>query len=91
MTTRRGFLQAILAAGVAPYVSTTAGVLMPVKRIATQAPGAGAYVGAYEGIDRATYFYWRPDVILTGEEVHKVLESVWREATRGGPALGRLL
>lgn len=34
MTTRRGFLQAILAAGVAPYVSTAAGVLMPVKKIA---------------------------------------------------------
>jgi len=27
---RRGFLQAILAAGVAPFVVTTAGVLMPV-------------------------------------------------------------
>lgn len=30
---RRGFLQGILAAGVAPYVSTAAGVLMPVKSI----------------------------------------------------------
>lgn len=31
---RRGFLKSILAAGVAPYVITTAGVLMPVKAIA---------------------------------------------------------
>lgn len=28
---RRGFLRGILAAGVAPYVCTTAGVLMPVR------------------------------------------------------------
>lgn len=31
---RRGFLKSILAAGVAPYVVTTAGVLMPVRAIA---------------------------------------------------------
>lgn len=31
---RRGFLQAVLASGVAPYVCTAAGVLMPVKPIA---------------------------------------------------------
>lgn len=31
MTTRRGFLKGILAAGVAPYVCTTTGVLMPVR------------------------------------------------------------
>ena len=30
---RRGFLQGILSAGVAPYVCTAAGVLMPVKKI----------------------------------------------------------
>lgn len=30
---RRGFLKSILAAGVAPYVVTTAGVLMPVRAI----------------------------------------------------------
>ena len=30
---RRGFLQAILAAGVAPWVITKAGVLMPVRAI----------------------------------------------------------
>lgn len=29
---RRGFLKAILAAGVAPYVSTAAGVLMPIRQ-----------------------------------------------------------
>jgi hypothetical protein len=28
---RRGFLKGILAAGVAPYVSTAAGVLMPIR------------------------------------------------------------
>lgn len=32
MIDRRGFLKAILAAGVAPYISTTAGVLMPVRQ-----------------------------------------------------------
>lgn len=31
---RRGFMRSILAAGVAPYVVTTAGVLMPVRAIA---------------------------------------------------------
>ena len=30
---RRGFLRSILAAGVAPYVVTTAGVLMPVHAL----------------------------------------------------------
>ena len=30
---RRSFMQAILSAGVAPYVSTMAGVLMPVKSL----------------------------------------------------------
>jgi hypothetical protein len=30
---RRGFLKSILAAGVAPYVVTSAGVLMPLKQI----------------------------------------------------------
>ena len=32
---RRGFLQGILAAGIAPFVVTTAGVLMPVRKIIT--------------------------------------------------------
>lgn len=32
---RRGFLQAILASATAPYVSTAAGVLMPVRKVAT--------------------------------------------------------
>jgi hypothetical protein len=32
---RRGFLKSMLAAGVAPYVVTSAGVLMPVKKILT--------------------------------------------------------
>lgn len=31
---RRGFLKSILASGVAPYVVTTAGVLMPVRALA---------------------------------------------------------
>src|SRR5580692_1685870 len=30
---RRGFLQAVLAAGVAPYVVTTSGILMPVRKV----------------------------------------------------------
>lgn len=32
---RRGFLRGILAAGVAPYVQTAAGVLMPVTKVLT--------------------------------------------------------
>ena len=32
---RRGFLAGILASGVAPWVVTKAGVLMPVKKIVT--------------------------------------------------------
>lgn len=32
---RRGFLKGMLAAGVAPYVVTTSGVLMPVRKIIT--------------------------------------------------------
>lgn len=36
---RRGFMQAILAAGVAPYVSTVSGVLMPVKKILAPVSG----------------------------------------------------
>ncbi len=32
---RRGFLQACLAAATAPYVSTAAGVLMPVRKVWT--------------------------------------------------------
>lgn len=39
---RRGFMQAILAAGVAPYVVTTAGVLMPVRRPVSIAVDWGA-------------------------------------------------
>lgn len=30
---RRGFIQAILAAGVAPYVVTTSGILMPIRKL----------------------------------------------------------
>ncbi len=39
---RRSFLQSILAAGVAPWVCTKAGVLMPVRQIL--APGAGILI-----------------------------------------------
>lgn len=35
---RRGFLKSILAAGVAPYVVTASGVLMPIKQIARIEP-----------------------------------------------------
>ncbi len=44
---RRGFLRGVLAAGVAPYVVTAAGVLMPVKRLALPDPFAG-YVAITE-------------------------------------------
>lgn len=35
---RRGFLKSILAAGIAPYVITTSGLLMPVRAIAMPTP-----------------------------------------------------
>ena len=35
---RRGFLQVCLASGIAPYVSTMAGVLMPVRKLWTPSP-----------------------------------------------------
>jgi len=48
---RRSFLKAIAAAPVAPYVITTAGVLMPVKKVLSAAPEMVAFVrsgtGAY--------------------------------------------
>lgn len=46
---RRGFLQAILASATAPYVVTTAGVLMPVKRVITEVddlPFSTPYTGS---------------------------------------------
>ena len=54
---RRGFLRGILAAGVAPYVSTAAGMLMPVKKLVapvtvTTVTGMklmNAYFGTIEG------------------------------------------
>lgn len=36
---RRGFLKGILAAGIAPYVVTSSGVLMPVRSLARSFPG----------------------------------------------------
>lgn len=36
---RRGFMRSILAAGIAPYVVTAAGVLMPVRRIVSAPAG----------------------------------------------------
>lgn len=36
---RRSFIQGILSAGVAPYVVTTAGVLMPVRKLWTPFSG----------------------------------------------------
>lgn len=74
---RRGFLKGmagILASGVAPYVCTTAGVLMPVKAIALPwrtvpffGPSGGYWVGqgnpalyipAAPAIDVIEYKYW---------------------------------
>ena len=40
---RRGFMQSILATSVAPWVCTTAGVLMPVRQII--APRNGLFFG----------------------------------------------
>jgi hypothetical protein len=55
---RRGFLKSILAAGVAPYVVTTAGVLMPVRQrivylpelpVMWQSPFSSTYYRARRG------------------------------------------
>ena len=48
---RRGFLSSILAAGVAPYVQTTAGVLMPVKKLWTP-------VGRDLGLSQTDVYRW---------------------------------
>ena len=53
---RRGFLKSIIAAGVAPYVVTAAGVLMPVRNVWTpRNPLFNGHLGFYEGLQ------WRPD------------------------------
>ena len=56
---RRGFLKSILAAGVAPYVVTTAGVLMPVRQIARLEDFSGPWGVLYpytEPIDAKQFF-----------------------------------
>ena len=45
---RRGFLQAILASATAPYVVTSAGVLMPVRKLVTiDLPYTQEYLGPF--------------------------------------------
>lgn len=70
---RRGFLKGILSAGVAPYVVTSAGVLMPVRSIAL--PEAGHVMVGQEILSirlaqdgtrwfrRAGSSVWQPDTI----------------------------
>jgi hypothetical protein len=48
---RRGFLRSILAAGVAPFVCTTAGVLMPVRDLWKPAGLLTGVLGRVEGFD----------------------------------------
>ena len=50
---RRGFLKAILASGVAPYVVTSAGVLMPLRALAVPTWGA-RFVAINENLLRTT-------------------------------------
>lgn len=57
---RRGFLQSMLALGVAPYVITNAGVLMPVRKIATPTldellPGIYSIIQSYDKGDGHVY------------------------------------
>lgn len=55
---RRGFLKSILAAGVAPYVVTASGVLMPVKKVVTLSEAA---------LDEAVvYLHKEYGLIMTG-------------------------
>ena len=90
-------LRGILAAGVAPYVQTAAGVLMPVAKVISApltfkgVPLIFDELGAYDGIDRATNIWWRNDTILCGEEVHRLMREIWEKGTDGGPHLVRLV
>lgn len=56
---RRHFMQSILAAGVAPWVVTTAGVLMPVRKIVESAVAKWKHVvvgyGPHEVVLPASY------------------------------------
>lgn len=52
---RRGFLQSILVAGVAPYVITSSGVLMPIRQRIIKP--------AYHYV-RASYREWTDETIL---------------------------
>lgn len=55
---RRGFLKGILAAGVAPYVVTTAGALMPAKKIVSLSEAALE--------DTVVYLHKEYGIIVTG-------------------------
>lgn len=75
---RRGFLQGILAAGVAPYVSTAAEVLMPVKQIVSP-PVVGlddAFLKAFEENLRYTWHQYRPDFILCGAATWRMINGI---------------
>lgn len=66
---RRGFLKAILAAGVAPYVVTTAGVLMPVRKIATVPTIIGFDPASPAGDMEATILFANNNGVLTATEI----------------------
>lgn len=73
---RRGFMQAILAAGVAPYVSSMAGVLMPGKGIVVpKTGGAWFFPDDYDWKD----FGMPPQHPNCLCDIDELLTKVWKE------------
>lgn len=91
---RRGFLKSILAAGVAPYVVTSAGVLMPVKKILAASAEEVAFLQSGTGAVTKTL---KDALRLWGDGIHDdtVALQAWIEGRpvldMRGALLGRVL
>jgi hypothetical protein len=91
---RRGFLKSMLAAGVAPYVVTSAGVLMPVRKILTATAPEIAFTPSGTG---ATAMTAQEALRLWGDGIHDDTAALqaWldgRPVIRGdGSMVGRVL
>jgi hypothetical protein len=91
---RRGFLKSMLAAGVAPYVVTSAGVLMPVKKILTATAPEIAFVQSGPGATPQTF---QEALRLWGDGIHDDTAALqaWLDGSpviRGdGSMVGRVL
>ena len=83
---RRGFLQSILALGVAPYVVTTAGVLMPVRQVITIPDVETLWIQPVVGSDDplAQVGWVSAKTVVHGKEYGACFRVL---ATEDGPAL----